>query len=154
MKKVFLLLFIIVTLQGVCAQNEESAVAYEAKVHELLKVGGTEAVFKASIENIFAMYEQQNSGNDSVLKLLEAVKDDLRNQPLEDLVAMLTPVYKKHFTMEDLDQLIAFYNSDIGKKLVEKTPMIMQESSQIGQLWGRKLATEIADKIKAATEEK
>lgn len=154
MKKVLLLLLIIVSFQGVCAQNEESAVAYEAKVQELLKVGGTEAVFKASIESIFGMYEQQNAGNDTVLKLLEAVKDDMGNQPLEDLVAMLTPVYKKHFTMEDLDQLIAFYNSDIGKKLVEKTPMIMQESSQIGQLWGRKLATEIADKIKAATGEK
>ena len=47
----------------------------------------------------------------------------------KDLVSnVYLPVYQKHFTEQDIIELIEFYNSPVGKKLSALTPMLMQES--------------------------
>ncbi|MNL81411.1 hypothetical protein D3C87_2085160 [compost metagenome] len=48
---------------------------------------------------------------------------------------------------QDLKELIAFYQSPIGKKLAEKTPFIVADSMQAGQVWGKKLGEDIIKKI-------
>jgi hypothetical protein len=63
-------------------------------------------------------------------------------------VALVTPIYDKYYTEADIDQLITFYNSPIGKKSVELMPVIMQESMSVGQEWGKKIAEKIAKKLK------
>ncbi|WP_323973541.1 DUF2059 domain-containing protein [Aeromonas hydrophila] len=42
-------------------------------------------------------------------------------------------IYRKHFTEAELKQLIAFYQSPIGKKSLDTMPAIFQESSLVGQ---------------------
>jgi len=44
--------------------------------------------------------------------------------------------------------MIAFYESEIGKKMVEKTPIIMQQSMQIGQQWGMEMGAKIAMRMR------
>lgn len=45
----------------------------------------------------------------------------------------LIDVYLKHYTEKELNDLLAFYNSESGKALVEKMPLVMQDSSSITQ---------------------
>lgn len=52
---------------------------------------------------------------------------------MDDLVLMLSPVYAKYLNQNELQQLIEFYDSPVGEKLAESTPLITQESMQIGQ---------------------
>lgn len=47
----------------------------------------------------------------------------------------MAPVYEKHLTEADLNEVIKFYNSPVGKKLAGKTPAITQESMAAGQTW-------------------
>ena len=54
----------------------------------------------------------------------------------------------KYMTKEDLEDLIKFYQSPIGKKFAKNTPMIVQESMQIGQEWGMKIGEDFAKKMK------
>ncbi len=42
-------------------------------------------------------------------------------------------IYADTFTEEDLKALIAFYKSDVGQKLIQKQPELMQKSMQIVQ---------------------
>ena len=56
------------------------------------------------------------------------------------LLEQLVPVYIKHFSHEEVKQLISFYSSPIGKKFVEKQALIIPESMQIGQRWGQEAA--------------
>lgn len=42
-------------------------------------------------------------------------------------------IYRKHFTEAELKQLIAFYQSPVGKKSLDTMPAIFQESSLVGQ---------------------
>jgi uncharacterized protein len=50
---------------------------------------------------------------------------------LDDVQKTTIQIYARHFTVEDLDQLSAFYRSPIGKKMLTKMPVIMQESMQV-----------------------
>lgn len=76
--------------------------------------------------------------------------DELVNEmTTRSLLDLMVPIYKKHFTHKDIQALIAFYNSPIGKKLAEKTPLITQESMVAGQQWGAGLAMEIMKKLKS-----
>jgi len=47
----------------------------------------------------------------------------------------LVAVYAKHFTVQDVRGLIAFYSTDLGKKLIDQTPLLVQESAAVGQEW-------------------
>jgi hypothetical protein len=67
---------------------------------------------------------------------------------------MLT-IYHKHFSQSEIQQLIAFYSTPIGKRLLEETPQIGKESLVAGQQWSRALGPELEDRIKLAlTKEK
>ena len=51
------------------------------------------------------------------------------------MMPKLVAVYAKHFTQQDIRTLIAFYNTDLGRKLIDQTPLIVQESAIVGQEW-------------------
>jgi hypothetical protein len=59
----------------------------------------------------------------------------------KDLVdKVYLPVYRKHFSENEIKQLIDFYNSPVGKKVSALTPVIMQESSNLfNQEYGSKV---------------
>lgn len=53
-------------------------------------------------------------------------------------------VYAGAFTLQELQQLIAFYESPIGRRLRAVQPDLVAQSSQIGQRWGARLGASIA----------
>ena len=60
-----------------------------------------------------------------------------------ELIEKLIPVYTKHFTEQETESLITFYRSTTGKKMIDKTPLILQESMEIGRTWGIELAQKL-----------
>lgn len=64
-----------------------------------------------------------------------------------DIVNLLIPIYSKHFEEKEIDELLKFYNTPVGKKLVEKQSLIISESQQVGAKWGEELGNKIVDKI-------
>ena len=66
---------------------------------------------------------------------------------VDDLLYQCVPVYDKYYNHDDIKQLIAFYNTPLGKKLVEVNPLLSQETMAIGQKWGEKLGQEIANEL-------
>jgi hypothetical protein len=42
----------------------------------------------------------------------------------------MIPLYDKHFTHEEVKDLITFFESSTGKKMLEKTPELTAELSQ------------------------
>lgn len=54
----------------------------------------------------------------------------LKDMPTEELLQSMAPIYAKHFTTNDINAIIAFYSSPVGKKMVSETPAIAQEAMQ------------------------
>ncbi len=59
----------------------------------------------------------------------------------------MVPIYEKHLTKEEVRELIAFYKSDVGKKITSVLPDIMKESLSAAQAWGKDIAQRIRPKI-------
>lgn len=68
---------------------------------------------------------------------------------LDRFVEMIIPIYDRHFTTEQLNELIAFYETPIGRHTVEVLPRIAEESAAAGQEWGVVLAAEVAQDLAA-----
>jgi hypothetical protein len=64
-----------------------------------------------------------------------------------ELTTFIIPIYKKHFSLEELNGLIAFYATPLGKKVISEMPAIMQESMAVGSEWGRGKAAEILQRL-------
>ncbi|ABG41360.1 hypothetical protein Patl_2850 [Paraglaciecola sp. T6c] len=52
-------------------------------------------------------------------------------------------VYLTHFNQHEIDGLIEFYKSDVGKSMTQKMPLVMQDSMMAGQQAMRSLMPEI-----------
>lgn len=67
----------------------------------------------------------------------------------ETLVELVIPIYQKHYSDEEILQLMDFYKTPLGKKVLEKTPLISQESYAVGSEWGKTLGEQVVKKLKA-----
>lgn len=56
------------------------------------------------------------------------MKNTMKSMPLDDMMKAMAPSYQKQFTHGDIKQLCAFYESPIGRKLLEKMPTLSSES--------------------------
>lgn len=66
----------------------------------------------------------------------------------EELIELIIPIYEEHFSESDIKELIQFYNSPIGKKLVSELPAISRQAMQAGEAWGEIIAAKALNKIK------
>ncbi|MES1929704.1 hypothetical protein SADO_10619 [Salinisphaera dokdonensis CL-ES53] len=65
------------------------------------------------------------------------------------LYSVLYPVYEKHFNIFELNQLVEFYQSPVGQKLVRVSPELLTESLALGREWGLSLVPEIMDRVQS-----
>ncbi|MBU2934200.1 DUF2059 domain-containing protein [Vibrio cyclitrophicus] len=66
------------------------------------------------------------------------VEEQLRGK--NGFFKMMTPIYHKYYTNQEIEELIAFYETSLGKKSIKIMPNIVQESFSIGQAWGKRVA--------------
>lgn len=66
----------------------------------------------------------------------------------EEIVNLMIPIYDKYFTEKEVDELIAFYNTPIGKKMISTLPTIMKESMEVGKIWGQELGKKVYNRLK------
>jgi hypothetical protein len=64
-----------------------------------------------------------------------------------ELIDQVIPVYDKHFTHQEILELLAFYQTPIGKKTILVLPKVTNESMLAGQRWGQSLGPEIERRI-------
>jgi hypothetical protein len=67
----------------------------------------------------------------------------------DDLVDRVVPIYAKHLSHPEIKELIRFYETPLGKKLIATLPAITQESMVVGQQWGMDLANRARKKLDA-----
>lgn len=65
------------------------------------------------------------------------------------IVDRIIPIYDKYLTHSEIRELLAFYETSIGRKAIEVLPKVVGESMIIGQAWGESLAPEVNRRIEA-----
>ena len=67
---------------------------------------------------------------------------------VDELVDMSARIYASHFTEAELKQLLAFYQSPLGRKAITEEPKALDESMAGGGQWGDNLSDEVVIKIR------
>lgn len=129
-------------MAAICQAGQE----YGSTLKKMFEVSGSEASYQAVIKQMLSMYKQNYSNVEA--NVWNEMEQEFAKTSLDDLTDMLVPVYSKYMTIDYLEELITFYETPIGKKFAQNTPLIMQESMQIGQQWGMKIGHEFEKKMK------
>ena len=64
-------------------------------------------------------------------------------QDAPQLIDSISVLYARTFTLAELQSLVAFYRSPVGRRLRDVQPALMTESATIGQRWGMRIGAEI-----------
>jgi len=112
-------------------------------IHELMDLTGMARLGTQMITNMVASYKQNYPA--ATAEFWDAF---MKEADMSELFEKIIPVYEENFTDDDIRQLIAFYQSPIGKKMIEKMPVIMQQSMQIGTEWGKQMSEKVIEKLK------
>ena len=86
---------------------------------------------------------------DRVLNVLPEEVDAVTKDNLGDLTELIIGLYHKHFTGDEIKEMIRFYSTPLGKKTIEVMPVLMTESFQAGQQWGQSLGPDIQARIQS-----
>ena len=101
-----------------------------------------------------------NLGRQTIEAIVRQVRPDVPNVPAafwEDFIKNtdprglfdeLAPVYEKHFTPAELAELIKFYESPVGQKLVQIQPQLNRDALRAGQVYGTKVTQELMRQLK------
>jgi hypothetical protein len=119
---------------------------YSKTLTKMFEVSGAEQSYQAAIKQMFVMFKQQYSTVDA--SIWSELEKEFSEATINDLTEMLVPVYLKYMTKEDLEEMIKFYQTPVGSKFAKNTPLIMQESMQVGQKWGMKIGEDFKKKMK------
>ncbi|MEO0438671.1 MAG: DUF2059 domain-containing protein [Pseudomonadota bacterium] len=133
------------------------------QIETLLKQSGqsNEATAQQFIDlflgQMTVMLRQANPNLDA--RAIELVEEEIVEVVAEKFLtegAMLTiaaPLYDRYFSVDELEQMIAFNDSELGQKILRVMPFITQESMQAGAQLGQSLGPEIARRIEERLKE-
>jgi hypothetical protein len=123
-----------------------------ATAHQLVTVTGATALFSplvaGVVEQAKLLYLQQDPSLGKDLNEIAAkLRSDLqpRFKEVENEVATL---YAQHFTEEELKEILAFYQSPVGKKVLQEQPKVVDGSMKFAQDWANKLSEEVTAKMR------
>lgn len=105
--------------------------AFKNDVVKFLEISGASNGFKMITKDLTA-------------NIPEAKKAEFQKEldaSIKDLMGKMAEMYMTEFTHEDVKDILKFYESPIGKKLSNKTPVLYTKGQTVGQEWGMGLQT-------------
>lgn len=124
MKKVlFTCLFMVSVATQIQAQDNST---FKKETIEFIKLTGAGSAFENAIDQIGIMVSEENK---------EAYTKEA-NGTLDGLYEKMADLYMTEFTQDEIKELVAFYNTHLGKKLAEKQLGLSQKAMMFGQSWG------------------
>ncbi len=124
------------------AAASASGGASEQEVHRFMEASGAAKLMTQMLDSMIK--SMSGSMHDVPPEFWTEFRKEIK---VNDLIDKIVPVYQKHFTSAEMNQLIQFYESPAGKKLTQEQPAIMDESMKIGQAWGQEVGMRAAQKL-------
>jgi uncharacterized protein len=75
--------------------------------------------------------DRANLPPDADERMNKIIEDAYKNFPIEEMLQAMIPIYQKHWTKGDVDNLIAFYSSPTGQKMMKDMPQTVAEAMQV-----------------------
>jgi hypothetical protein len=138
--------------QGAQAQQQPSAAAVTLAT-QLLELKGGLVAYDPAIDGVIVHHKGQllqinpNLGKDiNEVELIVRKEGAARKEELHKEIAL---GYASAFTEQELKDMIAFYKTPLGKKIIEQEPKAGDQSTKRAQVWIDKYAENVIAKMRA-----
>lgn len=155
--KIFLVIFLLFS-QTLIA--EELTEAKKQVIDELLEITGAlkmgEILGNAVSNQMIGVLSQQNGNIEP--HVVEVIKDETAQIMHAEFIAnnwinnMSYDLYHKYFSQAEIQELVNFYKTPIGTKVVSVLPQLTQESMLAGQQHAQSLGPIMQERFKARFE--
>jgi hypothetical protein len=139
-------------------QQQQPSPASLLVAKQLITVTGATALFNPLIAGVVEqaknLYLQQNPG---LAKDLNEIANKMRKdlQPrFSELTNEVARLYATHFTEQELKDILAFYRSPTGKKMLTQQPNVIDASMKFAQDWANKLSEQVTAKMREELKKK
>jgi len=136
----------------VVVNAQQPSAASMSTARELITITGATALFSPLIAGVVeqakVLFLQQDPSLGKDLNDISGkIRTDLqpRFTELTDEVARL---YATNFTEQELKEVLAFYKTPSGKKLLNEQPKIVDSSMKFAQDWANKLSDQVIAKMR------
>lgn len=155
MKKLILLFVVIFFSQTVVAETTKPK--KKVLIDKILEQTGQSAIQVGKqfsdlfIQQMTMVLKSSNKNIDP--RAFSIIEEEVKNIINEEIVEnkkiaeMMYPIYTKHFTVDELKQMIELNNTPFGRKMIKVMPLITQEAMQAGQIFGQTLAPKIQRRL-------
>jgi hypothetical protein len=129
--KVFLSLMLCAVALLLPSAVRSDEVSHHATAESLLTMMDMDKVMSQSVDQMLQMQVKQNPAIAPFEQQMKAFLNKYMSwaSMKEDMVKL----YQAEFTEPELKELIAFYQTPVGKKTIQKMPQLLSKGAEIGQ---------------------
>ncbi|MFT7221493.1 MAG: hypothetical protein ACI8Z1_003115 [Candidatus Azotimanducaceae bacterium] len=128
-------------------------------IRQLMEVTGAKANH-AALTRTFSqqMISVLQAGNTDIdpaaVEIIQTEVEAMLNEQLRDekLQQRMYQLYARYFTLEELQGLVAFNTSKIGRRANRIMPVLLRESMSAAQAWSEDIAPEMSSRVKRQLE--
>jgi hypothetical protein len=137
-------------------QNPADAPASKADIEKYLDVMHTRDMMKTMMDAISKQMHQlvkeelkkrPDASPEQEARATKMADDMLKNFPIDEIIDAMIPVYEKHFTKGNIDDLLAFYATPTGQKIVKELPAITTEAMQAAMPVTQKMMANMTQRL-------
>lgn len=103
---------------------------FETEFRYFFEVSGNRAMSEQLQEQMLkglevALISQEPQRAEEIKQMVQAFREEALT--FDEIRERILPIYKKHFTIEELQELNRFYSTKVMQAMVAKTPLLAQE---------------------------
>jgi len=137
---------------GSAGNAQQPSPAAMASAKELITITGATTLLSPLIAGVVEqaklLYLQQNPALAKDLNEISArMRTDLQPR-FAELTDEVSRLYATNFTEQELKDILAFYKTTAGKKLLVEQPKIVDSSMKFAQEWANKLSDQVVAKMR------
>ncbi len=113
-----------------------------ADIRKLISLTGGDKVGEQMIDQMIKSFSAYNPNIPA-----DFWTDFKKNIDVNKINEMNIPVYDKYLSADEIKETIKFYESPVGKKLIEALPKILEETYTAGEQWGYEVGTKLQNML-------
>ena len=143
---------------GPAAHAQQPPAASIATAKQLIAATSATAMFNPLIAGVVEqaklLYLQQDPALGPDLNVVAAkLRTDLQSR-FDEITNEVALLYAKNFSEQELKEILAFYKTPTGQKLLKTQPTIISSSMDYARNWANKLSEEVVVKIREEMKKK
>jgi|SRR5689334_12912621 hypothetical protein len=136
----------------VAANAQQPSAASMGAARELITVTGATTLFSPLIAGVVEQakvlfLQQDPSLGKDLNEISTKIRADLQPR-FTELTEEVARLYATNFTEQELKEVLAFYKTPSGKKLLNEQPKIVDSSMKFAQDWANKLSDQVIARMR------